>query len=519
MLNRNWRTGFLAVLAGTALAACGPEDQLEGQPNTPQPSEEAPNSAPVISGTPVVSVTTGGTYQFQPTASDADGDMLVFSASGLPDWASINASTGLVSGAPDAGDVGTTAAIVVSVTDGEVTASLPAFSIVIAAATTPPTTPPPTTPPPTTPPVNTRPTISGAPSATVQATSAYSFTPSAADAESSSLTFSILNKPSWAAFSTSTGRLTGTPTVNQVGTYSGIVISVSDGSLVAALPTFSISVTAPANRAPVISGTPSAAATVGTQYSFRPTASDPDGQTLRYSISNKPAWATFSTTSGRLTGTPGAGQVGTTSNIVITVSDGTLSTSLPAFSITVSAAANRAPQVSGTPSTTATVSSAYAFSPTATDPDGDALTWSISGKPADATFSTTTGRLTWTPATVGTAQNIVISVTDSKGASASLPAFSISVTAASAAGSASLSWDAPVQYTDGTSLPGSALSAYRIYHGTSAGSLSSVAEVDSATTSFVVNNLGSGTHYFAVTAVTSGGAESGYSAVGSKAIP
>jgi hypothetical protein len=164
------------------------------------------------------------------------------------------------------------------------------------------------------------------------------------------------------------------------------------------------------------------------------------------------------------------------------------------------------------------VGQAYTFSPTATDADGDTLTWSISGKPTDATFSTTSGRLTWTPTAAGTAQNIVITVTDSKGAAASLPAFSITVTATPAAGSASLSWDAPVQYVDGSSLPGSALAWYRIYHGTSASSLTSVAEVDSATTSFVVNNLSSGTHYFAVTAVTTAGAESGYSAVGSKTI-
>ena len=61
----------------------------------------------------------------------------------------------------------------------------------------------------------------------------------------------------------------------------------------------------------------------GTAYSFQPTASDPDGNPLTYSITNAPPWATFSTTTGRLQGTPTASHVGTYSNIVIRVSDGT----------------------------------------------------------------------------------------------------------------------------------------------------------------------------------------------------
>lgn len=46
-----------------------------------------------------------------------------------------------------------------------------------------------------------------------------------------------------------------------------------------------------ANRAPTISGKPATSATVGKSYTFQPTARDPDGDKLTYSISNKPAWA------------------------------------------------------------------------------------------------------------------------------------------------------------------------------------------------------------------------------------
>ena len=223
--------------------------------------------------------------------------------------------------------------------DGSLKTSLAAFSIAVKAT------------------ANRAPVISGTPATSATVGQAYAFTPSASDPDGQALTFSIANKPAWATFSTTTGRLSGTPTAT--ATHSSITISVSDGSLKTSLAAFSIAVKATANRAPVISGTPATSATVGQAYSFTPSASDPDGQALTFSIANKPAWATFSTTTGRLSGTPTA--TGTHSVITISVSDGSLKTSLAAFSIAVKATANRAPVISGTPATSATVGQAYSF--------------------------------------------------------------------------------------------------------------------------------------------------------------
>ncbi|MFQ6007287.1 MAG: putative Ig domain-containing protein, partial [Woeseia sp.] len=94
------------------------------------------------------------------------------------------------------------------------------------------------------------------------------------------------------------------------------------------------------NNAPVISGSPPPIATVGNHYSFRPSARDADGDTLRFSIQNKPPWASFAGATGRLFGTPGANDVGSYGAIVISVSDGKTTRRLPAFSITVQAFAN-----------------------------------------------------------------------------------------------------------------------------------------------------------------------------------
>jgi Putative Ig domain len=92
------------------------------------------------------------------------------------------------------------------------------------------------------------------------------------------------------------------------------------------------------NAAPTISGSPGTNVQAGVAYSFQPTAADPEGAVLSFSIQNKPGWATFSTSTGALAGTPAAGNVGTTSNIIISVSDGTNTTPLAAFALTVAAA-------------------------------------------------------------------------------------------------------------------------------------------------------------------------------------
>jgi hypothetical protein len=73
----------------------------------------------------------------------------------------------------------------------------------------------------------------------------------------------------------------------------------------------------------------------GQAYAFQPTATGAAGAMLSFSSSNKPAWANFNIATGALTGTPSSAQVGTYSNISISVSDGTNSAALPVFAITV----------------------------------------------------------------------------------------------------------------------------------------------------------------------------------------
>ena len=369
------------------------------------------NDAPTISGTPATSVNEDSAYSFTPTAADVDsGDSLSFVISNMPTWASFNGATGQLTGTPTNDDVGSTSGIVIGVNDGTVTTNLAAFGLTV---------------------INTNdaPTISGAPATSVNEDSAYSFTPTAADVDSGdNLSFAIANKPTWASFNSATGQLSGTPTNDDVGSTSGIVIGVNDGTLTTNLAAFSLTVVN-TNDAPTISGTPATSVNEDSAYSFTPTAADVDsGDSLSFVISNMPTWASFNGATGQLTGTPTNDDVGMTSGIVIGVSDGTVTTNLTAFAITV-VNSNDAPVIGGTPSVSVDEDTLYSFTPTVTEDDStDTLSFIIANKPAWAQFSVTDGTLTGTPTNddVGVTTNVLISVSDGT-IQVDFPAFDIEV--------------------------------------------------------------------------------------------
>jgi len=192
-----------------------------------------------------------------------------------------------------------------------------------------------------------------------------------------------------------------------------------------------------------------------------------------------------------------------------------------------SAPASAAPQaitLQGTPTTTITAGSEYSFLPTVS-PNSGLVTFAVTGQPAWVHFDPSTGALSGKPglADEGTSGHITITASNGSNGSngsnrASLTPFTIRVNAPTAStGSATLSWSAPTENTDGT--PVTDLAGYRVYYGTSAGDLNKTLSVaGGASIKVVVDGLSPGKYYFAVIAYTATGIDSGQSNVADQTI-
>lgn len=171
---------------------------------------------------------------------------------------------------------------------------------------------------------------------------------------------------------------------------------------------------------------------------------------------------------------------------------------------------NRAPSISGAPPADVNVDELWSFTPAASDPDGDTLTFSVANAPGWMNIDPATGRLEGRPtvADVGVHENIVITVSDGS-LEASLGPFSVEVTQV-ALGSITLNWSLPTLYVDGSAL--SEIASVNIYYGTSRGNYPNKIEItEPSTVSYLVEDLVPGTYFFALTITDNGGTESDWS--------
>jgi hypothetical protein len=143
-------------------------------------------------------------------------------------------------------------------------------------------------------------------------------------------------------FAVTTGTLPGWATLTPAGLLSGtavlgqdINVTISAQNGIAPDDTEAVVVTVSAAVAPTItSALAPATATVGTLYTHTFTATGNPAPT--FSATGLPAWLTLNPTSGLLTGTPAAGDVGTAGPIIVTATNGVNPDDTETFSIVVS---------------------------------------------------------------------------------------------------------------------------------------------------------------------------------------
>ncbi|MBL8339841.1 MAG: tandem-95 repeat protein [Rubrivivax sp.] len=367
------------------------------------------NVAPQITSTPVTTARVGVAYAYRVTASDANGDTLRYSLTRAPSGMTINATSGQIAWTPTSAQTGNRS-VTVRVADPAGLAATQSFTIAVSSG-------------------NVAPQITSTPVTAAAVGLAYAYTVTATDANGDTLSYSLTQAPAGMSIHSASGQIAWTPGSAQAGNHA-VTARVADPGGLAATQSFTVSVTS-SNVAPQITSTPITSATVGAAYAYRVTATDANGDTLTYSLTQAPAGMTINSTSGQIGWTPGSTQAGSHAVTARVVDPGGLAAT-QSFTVTV-ASANVAPQITSTPVTSAAVGTAYAYRVTATDANGDPLSYSLTQAPAGMSINSTSGQIAWTPTSAQTGSHAVTARVADPGGLAATQSFTVTVASANVA--------------------------------------------------------------------------------------
>ena len=358
------------------------------------------------------------TLTFTATASDDDyregtADTVTFSLTGtLLDGASIT-SAGDFSWMPAANQTGSHD-VTVTVTDGT---GLTDSQVVTITVTTQP---------------NAVPDLNSIGPKSVNELVPLKFNATATDDDGDTLTFSLDGAPLAGASISAGGQFTWTPTEMQDGTHD-ITVQVSDGKVGGTNSTeFTVTVTE-VNRRPALDTiTPKGVVRPNT-LTFTATASDDDyregtADTVTFSLTGTLLDGASITSAGDFSWMPAANQTGS-HDVTVTVTDGTGLTDSQVVTITVTTQPNAVPDLNSIGPKSVNELVPLKFNATATDDDGDTLTFSLDGAPLAGASISAGGQFTWTPSEMqdGT-HDITVQVSDGKVGGTNSTEFTVTVT-------------------------------------------------------------------------------------------
>jgi large repetitive protein len=331
----------------------------------------------------------GDVASYAVPGSDPDNDPLVWTATGLPPGFTIS-STGVISGTFGPGSAGVYT-INVAVCDALLCATK-TFLWTVGA--------------------NLPPTVFHADRTNVEGDT-VSYATTASDPDGDTLTFTATGLPPGISINPANGQLTGTLGYNTAGTYTP-TITVSDGRLSAA-HTFNWIVTN-TNRPPdAVNDAASVNQGASVTIAVLNLDTDPDDDTLTVTAITQPAsgqGTAVLNADGTVTYTAPANFSGTTT-FTYTISDGNGGTDTATVTVTV-ADVNYPPTVFHA-NRTNIEGDTVSYATTASDPDGDTLTFTATGLPAGISINPANGQLTGTLGfnTAGT-YNPTITVSDGR---------------------------------------------------------------------------------------------------------
>ncbi len=380
---------------GVTVVADGGDGGLDFQHYTLAVAASATNQAPQITANPRTTVTVGDTYQYQVRATDPDGDALTYSfgtptGGQLPPPGLTIDSAGLLRWTPGAAQVGSYPIRVV-VSDGHAGTAQLDFTITVASRPAA---------------IDGAPQFTSSPSLSATADRVYTYQADALDPEGDPLTWTLRTAPAGMSVNAANGLVTWIPALAQVSsTPFTVVLRASDPEGAYAEQTFSITVRG-VNVPPAITSAPPTTATVSTLYTYAVRATDADGDALTFALDATSIGRGMSidARTGVISWTPSS--TGTALPVTVTVSDGKAPATQTYAINVVAAATNHGPTITSAPPQYAAVGVTYTYKLIATDPDNNALTYSITQNPGGATITPVDtnsdgkadfANVTWTP--------------------------------------------------------------------------------------------------------------------------
>ena len=282
------------------------------------------DAPPTIIPTPVTNATVGVAYTYAVKASDPNCDALTYSLTQFPAGMSISATSGVIAWTPTAGQIGSHP-VTVRVTDSNPSPATLSFIVNVS--------------------TNSPPFVTSTPVVAAIEGAAYRYDVEADDENVNALTYALPEGPVGMSIDPATGLIDWTPSAIQTGSRA-VTVRVTDVQGLFAEQSFNIMV-AVANRVPQIISTPVISATAGTDYVYDVNATDANGDTLTYTLTQQPAGMAINPTTGLIAWTPTAIQAGNHA-VTVRVSDPAGLFATQSLTVTV-AAAGAVPPVAGTP--------------------------------------------------------------------------------------------------------------------------------------------------------------------------